>query len=79
MHIGIHTGEAMQEDDDFLGHTVVVASRLADVAQPGEVLVSSLSAQMVERTEEFHFVNYRQESLKGLTRPQQVATLLWAD
>jgi class 3 adenylate cyclase len=79
VHIGIHTGEAMQEDDDFLGHTVVVASRLADAAQPGEVLVSSLSAQMVERIEEFHFVNYRQESLKGLTRPQQVATLLWAD
>jgi class 3 adenylate cyclase len=79
VHVGIHTGEAMQEDDDFLGHTVVVASRLADAAQPGEVLVSALSAQMVERTEEFHFVNYRQEILKGLTRPQQVATLLWSD
>ncbi|HEY2214690.1 MAG TPA: adenylate/guanylate cyclase domain-containing protein [Acidimicrobiales bacterium] len=79
VHVGVHTGEAMQEDDDFLGHTVVVASRLADAAQPGEVLVSALSAQMVERTEEFHFVNYRQESLKGLTRPQQVATLLWSD
>jgi class 3 adenylate cyclase len=79
VHIGIHTGEAMEEDDDFLGHTVIVASRLADVARPGEVLVSALSAQLVERTEEFHFVNYRQESLKGLTRPQQVATMLWSD
>jgi class 3 adenylate cyclase len=77
IHIGIHTGEAMEEDDDFLGHTVIVASRLADVALPGEVLVSSLSAQLVERTGEFSFVDYREATLKGLTRPQQVATLLW--
>jgi class 3 adenylate cyclase len=79
VHIGVHTGEAMEENDDFLGHTVIVASRLADVARPGEVLVSALSAQLVERTEEFHFVNFRQETLKGLSRPQQVATMLWAD
>jgi class 3 adenylate cyclase len=77
VHIGIHTGEAMEEEDDFLGHTVIVASRLADVAGPGEVLVSGLSAQLVERTEEFVFVDFRQATLKGLTRPQQVATLAW--
>src|SRR6185312_8757239 len=57
VHIGVHTGEAMEEDDDFVGHTVIVASRIADVAASGEVLVSSLSAQMVERTDEFSFVD----------------------
>jgi class 3 adenylate cyclase len=79
VHIGVHTGEAMEEDDDFLGHTVIVASRLADVALPGEVLVSSLSAQLVERTGEFSFIDYREATLKGLTRSQQVATLLWSN
>jgi class 3 adenylate cyclase len=79
VHIGVHTGEAMEEDDDFLGHTVIVASRIADVATPGEVLVSSLSAQMVERTEEFNFVEPREIALKGLTRAQGVATLVWAE
>jgi class 3 adenylate cyclase len=77
VHIGLHTGETMEEDDDFLGHTVIVASRLASVAGPGEVLVSSLSAQLVERTDEFVFVDFRQTTLKGLTHPQQVATLSW--
>jgi class 3 adenylate cyclase len=77
VHIGVHTGEAMEEDDDFLGHTVIVASRIADEAGPGEILVSSLSAQMVERTEEFNFVDQREITLKGLTRPQRVATLAW--
>jgi class 3 adenylate cyclase len=79
VHIGVHTGEAMEEDDDFLGHTVIVASRISDVATPGEILVSSLSAQMVERTEEFNFVDAREIMLKGLTRPQAVTTLVWAD
>jgi class 3 adenylate cyclase len=69
----------MEEDDDFLGHTVIVASRIASVAVPGEILVSALSAQLVERTDEFNFVDYREATLKGLTRPQQVATLVWAD
>src|ERR1019366_4914031 len=77
VHIGVHTGEAMEEDDDFLGHTVIVASRIADQAGPGEILVSSLSAQMVERTEEFNFVDQREITLKGLTRPQRIATLVW--
>jgi len=79
VHIGIHTGEAMEEDDDFLGHTVIVASRIADVAGPGEVLVSSLTAQMVERSEEFTFADQRDITLKGLTRPQSVARLVWPD
>ena len=79
VHIGIHTGEAMEEDDDFLGHTVIVASRISDVAGPGEVLVSSLTAQMVERSEEFAFAEQREVELKGLTRPQAVARLLWPD
>jgi class 3 adenylate cyclase len=79
VHIGIHTGEAMEEDDDFLGHTVIVASRIADVAGPGEVLVSSLTAQMVERSEEFTFADQRDIALKGLSRPQPVARLVWPD
>jgi class 3 adenylate cyclase len=79
VHIGIHTGEAMEEDDDFLGHTVIVASRIADVAGPGEVLVSSLTAQMVERSEEFTFDDQRDITLKGLTRPQPVSRLVWPD
>ncbi|MGH9016356.1 MAG: adenylate/guanylate cyclase domain-containing protein [Acidimicrobiales bacterium] len=77
IHIGVHTGEVIEQDDDFLGHTVIVASRLADAAGPGEILVSSVSEQLVERTEEFCFEDHREAVLKGLTRPQHVATLVW--
>jgi class 3 adenylate cyclase len=78
IHIGVHTGEAFEEDDDFLGHTVIVASRLASVAGPGEILVSSLSEQLVERSGEFSFEGHREVALKGMTRPQQAANLSWA-
>jgi class 3 adenylate cyclase len=78
VHIGVHTGEAFEEDDDFLGHTVIVASRLADVAGPSEIVVSSLSEQLVVRSGEFQFGDPRQVALKGLTTPQLAATLVWS-
>jgi class 3 adenylate cyclase len=79
VHIGIHTGDAVVEDDDYLGHTVIVASRLADAATPGEILVSSLSEQLVQGSGEFSFDGHRETRLKGMARAQLSATLNWAD
>jgi class 3 adenylate cyclase len=78
VHIGIHTGDAVREGDDVLGHTVIVASRLADIAAPGEILVSSLSEQLVAGSGEFEFTAHREVPLKGMARPQPGATLAWA-
>jgi class 3 adenylate cyclase len=78
VHIGIHTGDAVAEADDFLGLTVIVASRLADSAGPGEILVSSLSEQLVQGSGEFTFSGHRETALKGMTRAQLSATLAWA-
>ena len=41
--------------------------------------MSSLTAQMVERSEEFTFADQQEITLKGLTRPQPVARLVWPD
>ncbi len=79
VHIGIHTGDAVDEGDDYLGHTVIVASRLADAAAPGEILVSSLSEQLVQGSGEFGFDGHRETRLKGMARAQLSATLSWAD
>ncbi len=72
VHIGIHTGDALAEGDDYLGHTVIVASRLADAAGPGEILVSSLSEQLVQGSGEFAFDGHRETRLKGMARAQLV-------
>ncbi|HWF16927.1 MAG TPA: DUF1707 domain-containing protein [Acidimicrobiales bacterium] len=79
VHIGIHTGDAVDEGDDYLGYTVIVASRLADAAAPGEILVSSLSEQLVQGSGEFDFDGHRETRLKGMARAQLSATLSWAD
>jgi class 3 adenylate cyclase len=78
VHIGVNTGDAVSEGDDYLGHTVIVASRLADAAAPGEILVSSLSEQLVQGSGEFTFSGHRETRLKGMARAQLSATLHWA-
>ena len=77
VHIGIHTGDAFDEGDDYLGLTVIVASRLADAADPGEILVSSVSEQLVQGSAEFTFDGHRDTALKGMSRAQPSASLLW--
>jgi class 3 adenylate cyclase len=79
VHIGLNTGEALEVGDDYLGHTVIVASRITDLAVAGEILVSSLSAQLVAGTGEFHFGEAREVALKGMSRPHGVAPLVWAN
>jgi class 3 adenylate cyclase len=79
VHIGVHTGDAMDEGDDYLGHTVIVASRLADAAGAGKIVVSSLSEQLVQGSGDFAFEDHRVVTLKGMARPQSAATLTWTD
>jgi adenylate cyclase len=39
-HVGLHVGPVIFQEGDYYGQTVNVASRIADYARPGEVLVS---------------------------------------
>ncbi len=39
-HVGLHAGPVVYQEGDYYGQTVNLASRIADYARPGEVLVS---------------------------------------
>jgi class 3 adenylate cyclase len=77
VRMGLHTGEAIKDNDDFLGRTVIVASRIADEACGGEILVSSLLRELVTGTGEFRFGEPRSVELKGLSGTHQVVPVLW--
>ncbi len=72
VRIGLHTGEAIKEGDDFFGKNVILAARIADKARGGEILVSSLVKQLVESSGEFQFDDGKDVELKGLSGSQQV-------
>ena len=39
-HVGLHAGPVIFQEGDYYGATVNIASRIAEYARPGEVLVS---------------------------------------
>src|SRR5262245_37431235 len=78
LRIGLHTGEATKEGDDFFGRSVIVAARIADVAGSGEILVSSVVRELTASTEGFVFDNGREVALKALQGPCHVYAVAWA-
>ena len=77
VRMGLHTGEAIRDNQDFLGRTVIVASRIADTAVGGEILVSALLRELVNGTGEFRFGEPREVELKGLSGTHQVVPVTW--
>jgi adenylate cyclase len=54
VRIGVHWGNQRRRGDDLIGHDVNVASRVADVAGPAEVVVTeALLAQLCEPESQF--------------------------
>lgn len=78
VRIGLHVGETVREADDFFGHAVNYAARIAGSAAGGEVVVSSLVHDLVAPTGAYAFGEPRQEELKGIEQAQVVYPLVLA-
>ncbi|HEU4527062.1 MAG TPA: adenylate/guanylate cyclase domain-containing protein [Actinomycetota bacterium] len=65
VRIGLHVGETVREADDFFGHAVSYAARVASSAAGGEIVVSSLVRDLLVQTGEFEFGEPRVVELKG--------------
>jgi class 3 adenylate cyclase len=76
VRIGLHTGEVVREDQDFLGRTVNVASRIADQAKGGEILVSSLLKELATGSG-FTFDEPKETVLKGLAGTFALYPVVW--
>lgn len=76
LRIGVHTGDVVQSDGDYLGMTVNKAARVAAAAESAQILVSSTTVGLVGGTE-FDFGDPITVELKGLAGTHELHTLNW--
>jgi pimeloyl-ACP methyl ester carboxylesterase len=62
---GLHSGECVARGDDFAGVAVHIGARVAGLAEPGEVLVTSTVRDLVTGSD-IEFVDRGRHTLKGV-------------
>lgn len=77
VRIGLHTGEAIKEGEDFFGKHVILAARIAGKASGGDILVSSLLKELTESAGDVEFGEGREVELKGLAGSHRVFEVVW--
>lgn len=77
VRIGIHAGEAVEDDGDLVGRVVNLASRVAATAGPGEILVTEPVADYVGGRITLEDRGVRE--LKGIPQPRHLLSVVWED
>lgn len=77
VRMGLHTGEVIKEANDFFGRHVILASRIANEAHGGQILVSSLLKELTESAGDIRFADGRELELKGLAGVHRVFEVVW--
>jgi class 3 adenylate cyclase len=77
VRMGLHTGEAILERDDFFGRNVVLAARIAAQARGGEILVSEPLKELAGPVGDVTFGEPRELGLKGLSGTHTVHPVEW--
>jgi predicted ATPase/class 3 adenylate cyclase/DNA-binding SARP family transcriptional activator len=77
VRVGLHAGEPVQAEEDFFGTAVVVAKRLCDQAEGGQILASALVADLVGSRGGFQLASLGPLTVKGLASPVPTVTVEW--
>lgn len=75
VRLGIHSGDAMDEDGDILGTVVNLAARVTDAADVDEILVTEHVADHLDTS--FHTSGRGLHTLKGVSRPRHLLAVDW--
>ena len=78
LRIGLHSGFVMADATDFYGRNVVLAARIADHAQPGEILVSAALRDYTSTDPTFDFEARGEQHFKGLLGEHPVFAVSWS-
>ncbi|TMG02513.1 MAG: alpha/beta fold hydrolase [Chloroflexi bacterium] len=74
LHLGLHAGDVIREDNNVYGGAVNIASRISGLAAPGEVLVSETVRSLARTSAGVAFEDRGDQRLKGVSD----AVRVWA-
>lgn len=77
LRIGLHSGFVIEEAADYFGRHVVIAARIAGLAEGGEILVSGALKRYTEADPDFSFGRRREVELRGLAGSYVVHEVRW--
>ncbi|MDO8616777.1 MAG: adenylate/guanylate cyclase domain-containing protein [Dehalococcoidia bacterium] len=72
LHLGIHAGDVIREENNVYGGAVNIASRISGLSAPGEVLVSETVRSLARTSAGVRFEDRGEHELKGVADPQRV-------
>jgi DNA-binding SARP family transcriptional activator len=77
VRVGLNVGEPIREEDDYFGTPVVVAKRLCDAAEAGQILASQLVRSLVGTRGGFSFRDLGKIPLKGIAHAPKAYEVVW--
>jgi class 3 adenylate cyclase len=72
LHVGIHAGDVIREDNNVFGGAVNVAARISDASAAGETLVSGTVRDLARTSAGVEFEDRGERDLKGVSDPVRV-------
>jgi class 3 adenylate cyclase/tetratricopeptide (TPR) repeat protein len=75
--IGVHAGEPVPHEGQYVGSAVNVAARLGSAAGPGELLVSDVVRGLLRTSGSFRMTPRADVPLKGIDEPIRVFAVEW--
>ena len=72
LHLGIHAGDVIREENNVYGGAVNIAARIAAASAPGEVLVSDTVRGLARTSAGVSFEDRGEQTLKGVSEPHRL-------
>jgi len=79
LHIGLHAGDVIREDNNVYGGSVNIASRICGLSAPGEILVSDVVRGMARSSAGVEFEDRGEQEMKGVGEPVRVYAVRWRE
>lgn len=77
LHIGLHAGDVIREDNNVYGGAVNIAARVCSLSAPGEVLVSDIVRGLARTSSGVTFADRGEYDLKGVDDAVRLYEVRW--